>query len=272
VGTFVVSLGCNWLDDVPSLEHGAHLAIFAESVDVAVNGRLAGLEFRDTILVLRPGPRTSYVFLFRRPINENTVAGQALATGTGGLNIGACRVGSGVDKGIWPITQRVDERTAMAGPMRASETDTTVGRWPPNVVLIHAPGCVRTGNRIVQKHGGDGERSKTSLTSNETVFGRVGDDRGGRARVSHYTDGRETVPAYECVSGCPVKILDDMSGLLTSGKGRSDNTSDGQRTVYSHGLDKQGPIYGDTGGASRFFPQFESEGELRVWLTRLLSP
>jgi len=41
--------------------------------DVGIEGRLAGLEFRDTILVLRSGPSSGFVFLFRVPFT-GTVA------------------------------------------------------------------------------------------------------------------------------------------------------------------------------------------------------
>lgn len=53
-------------------------------------------------------------------------------------------------------------------------------------------------------------------------------------------DGQEAIPAWECVSACPVGLLDGQSGG-----------------------------YGDSGGASRFFPQLRDEDELLAWLTRL---
>ncbi len=54
-------------------------------------GAPGGREFRATLLVLRSGPSSSYIFLFRKPPIA-TVAEQVLATGTGGINIAACRV------------------------------------------------------------------------------------------------------------------------------------------------------------------------------------
>jgi len=87
---------------------GSHIAVFSHDPDIAAIGRLLGFEFRDTILVLHPGPRTSFIFLFRAPV-AGSVAEQVLQTGTGGLHIGASRIG-----GL---------------------------RWPTNLVLVHSQTC-----------------------------------------------------------------------------------------------------------------------------------
>ena len=116
---------------------GAHVCVFGNDL-TGVEGRLAGLELRDTLLVLS-GLVSQRVFLFRKPLCEGTIHDQILATDTGAILIE--RLGSGKDKGIWPITTRTDDRTSMAGPMRAAETDTTQGRWPTNVVLVHRVEC-----------------------------------------------------------------------------------------------------------------------------------
>lgn len=71
--------------------------------------------------------------LARKPLS-GTVAANVQAHGVGALNIDACRVGTGADKGVWPVTDRTDQRGSMAGPMAAAETDATVGRWPANVI------------------------------------------------------------------------------------------------------------------------------------------
>ncbi len=250
----------HWVDCMHDLAPGAHVAVFADAAWTAVEGRLAGLELRDTLLVLRPGPTSGFVFLFRQPLAEKTVAAQVLATGTGALHIEAGRVGTGEDKGVWPITGRAAARNSMAGPMRAAETDTTVGRWPPNVLLVHGPGCQRAGIRRVQT--GVAHRSHSGGKS-------FGSER-PKPKLPDMTyaeeDGLETCVAYDCESGCPVHELDKLSGELTShGGGTSkgigyESTAMGVRAI----------LKGDSGGASRFFPQFESEAELREWVERLV--
>ena len=68
-------------------------------------------------------------------------------------------------------------------------------------------------------------------------------------------DGTETVPAWECVEGCPIKMLDEQSGELQRRGNR--NPSAGGNSLVKCVPDggSSGPEYnqGDTGGASRFF-------------------
>jgi site-specific DNA-methyltransferase (adenine-specific) len=72
-------------------------------------------------------------------------------------------------------------------------------------------------------------------------------------------DGNETVEQWECTPDCPVRMLDEQSGVLTSGKqaigGHKRNTSKHQNTYMKfEGQRNEGDIlYGDTGFASRFF-------------------
>lgn len=99
---------------VPELRPGEHLAIVSDSPQTAIEARLAGLQIRDTILVLCYGPRTEFVFLVRKPLVESSTLRQVIKTGSGVINIDAARVPPGK------------------------------GRWPANVVLLHGPTCVRS--------------------------------------------------------------------------------------------------------------------------------
>jgi DNA modification methylase len=79
-------------------------------------------------------PALEPITMARKPF-PGTVAANVLEHGTGALNVDGCRVGIGGDKGVWPITQRSEQRGSMAGAMAAAVTDQTLGRWPAN--LIH---------------------------------------------------------------------------------------------------------------------------------------
>ena len=79
-------------------------------------------------------PALEPITMARKPIT-GTVAANVLAHGTGAMNIDGCRVGTGGDKGVWPITARAAKRGSMAGPLNAAVTDQATGRWPAN--LIH---------------------------------------------------------------------------------------------------------------------------------------
>ena len=58
------------------------------------------------------------------------------------LNIEACRVGTASTRGMGSGRSAAWEGGAMAGAV----TGSSEGRYPPNVVLSHSPGCVLTGN------------------------------------------------------------------------------------------------------------------------------
>lgn len=218
------------------------MAVLADRAEVGLEGRLLGLELRDTLLVLRPGPTAGFVFLFRQPLTESTVAAQMIATGTGGLNIGGCRVET-ADEVITlsgeqaPVTEAHDgyKRPGRSmfthKPKERSGPANEDGRWPPNVLLVHAPGCRRVGTRRV--HSGTAHRTRSGGKS----FG--GDRYKPPLPDMTYAeeDGLETATAYECEVGCPVLLLEVP--------------------------------FVDAGGASRFYPQFGSERELLDWLHRL---
>jgi len=85
-------------------------------------------------------PAAEMWWLCRKPLG-GTVAANVLQHGTGALNIDGCRVGTGADKGIWPDTARSKTHDALGRFQGHSITDTTTGRWPPNVLLSHHPDC-----------------------------------------------------------------------------------------------------------------------------------
>jgi hypothetical protein len=69
---------------------GSHLIVLGQAED-AIQIRKQGLQLRDTVLILLPGPREVFAFLFRKPL-EGTVAQNVLKHGVGGLNIDGCRI------------------------------------------------------------------------------------------------------------------------------------------------------------------------------------
>ncbi len=156
------SLVASSFERAPALLPGAHLALLANSTDAGIEGRRLGLELRDTLLVVRSGPTTGFVFLFRVPLTEETLVDQVLKTGTGALHTDACRVASSSPNpsiarretsrrtGVAPLTGRTAKEATSFGRMerrgsaevymeyRPSEE---LGRWPPNVILVHALDC-----------------------------------------------------------------------------------------------------------------------------------
>ena len=228
----VADAGSAWTRSVEKLLPGSHVAVFADAQPdlVGLAGRLAGLELRDTLVVIRSGPALGLVLLFRKPIAEATLAEQVWATGTGALNLGACRVETAEtitthSRGYTMAHPATRDKHVLPGRRRQDlvEPNERNGRWPPNVVLVHGPECQR-----------------------------------------------------DCESTCPVKLLDEQSGFSTSSKpGEVFRRKDHATGSMSGSLGAPRGIpevaYGDAGGASRFYPQFKDESELRVWVERLIS-
>ncbi len=212
-------------------------------------------------------PAHEPILIVRKPL-DGTLANNALTHGTGGLNIEACRVGGGEDRRHCRYAiagSRGGSIVNMGENSHAGETyqasTVSSGRWPPNTVLVHADGCRPVGTRKVK--GGIAYEPKQKQM-NRAIYGKT--NTLGRECGYAGPDGKETVEQWACVPGCPVAALDQQTGLLTSGKGNVRNASGKGGTmpnkVYgaeSRPTGSEMVSYGDTGGASRFFPCLEAD-------------
>lgn len=229
--------------------------------------RQRGWELRDTLLVLRP-QGTSFAFLFRQP-PEGTVAENVLQHGCGGLHIDACRVGLTRPGTILDLTawRRLEGRTD-APPINHTQTPVSQGRWPSNLVLVHHPECREAGTREVTQRPTVWEGGV--MTQGSVALGLVA-SQGASPPQTRGPSVIETIRAWECHESCPVRAMDEQSGQLTTHPGTM--TQDSVLGGY-HGLSSRPAgltlSQGDTGGASRFFPQFKDEAELQGWLRRLI--
>lgn len=152
-----------------------------------------------------------------------TVAETVLEHGTGALNIDATRIGHASPEDLATSLSknpgRDDKVTSdVYGASRPQQSVNTSGRWPANTLLTHDEGCEQIGTE----------------------------------------DGMETVEAWECVEGCPVRLLDEQSGVQKSGVAIQRNG--GGQAIFGGIADGENTMgarpdvgYGDTGGASRFF-------------------
>jgi len=121
---------------------GEHIAVVSTAAANNLWGRYNGWEVRDTFLVLTPGPTNFFICLLRTTLEESTIAKQVLKTGTGALNIEVCRVGSSKRVPVSPKTVAASTHTvSMPGLAGGSGHDPNIGRWPPNLLLIHHPKC-----------------------------------------------------------------------------------------------------------------------------------
>ena len=219
-------------------------------------------------------PSWEPILVFRKPLAEDTVAAQVLATGTGGLNIDATRISLvgmedhttagpaaiGTSSGVYDDAYREGLSPVQVARQEAGLNPRyePKGRWPANVLLIHQEGCKQVGTQKVKA----------------PVINRFDDgmkpfgDGAGHAFTSTQTgdaDGMEEVPVYECVDGCPAKLLDQQSGVLHSTiKPSVKKKQAGSRSSSMEIPDSRPPgtvmtAYGGVGGASRFFGQIQPD-------------
>ncbi|KKN01834.1 hypothetical protein LCGC14_1123700 [marine sediment metagenome] len=196
-------------------------------------------------------PAAEHWILCRKPL-IGTVAANVLEHGTGGLNIDGCRVAGSAGSGVWGSSNSTcqDGRTFNASPEGEeyqSEKHVS-GRWPANVVLSHDSRCVLVG----EKTAGSGERRAAAPGAKpfDTAKGwnTHAMTRDGASAPENY--GLETIPAYQCVESCPVRMLDEQSGELSSGERSPEHT---KRTPGQNWRMPGGPCAPSRGSASRFF-------------------
>lgn len=256
---------------LPELHTGAHVVLLTEDERDAVELRRRGLEFRDTVLILGP-QGTRYGLLFRVPLHD-TVVEQVLSTGTGAINIDACRVPTGeslnggayAKEGADRDTYEVWRYKRLGG---AGEFQQPNGRWPANLILMHAAGCTRAG--VLQVKGQQHQGLKDTPARSWKNTSKAGINRVGYADE----DGTETVAHWDCVDGCPVAALNEQSGITSSGAMRREvpayeGTSS---TPFLRGRSGPSNQHGGSGGASRFFHQFQTDAELLAWFRLLIIP
>ena len=170
------------------------------------------------------------------------------------LNVDGCRVGS-------ESTAR-QNRAPMGymGNDPAADgytTGSTSGRWPPNTLFSHSPGCERVGERRVQGNSPFGPCR--TVTGGGIASGIRGGARAPAPHADHADpDGTELVEAWRCVEGCPVAELDRQSGDRPSG-----SRAEGVRKGLGYGSTTDGDggpaLEAPSGPASRFFPCFPAD-------------
>lgn len=229
--------------------------------------RTCGLDLRDTILILAPGPRVVPVMLTRASL-DGTVASNVLKYGSGGLDIDGCRVGyepnaRHLKGGSYAV--RNNHSAFFGQGLDVATSPESLGRWPPNILLVHGPGCAHLGVRTVRTN----DRPNMAVQAGTIEPGYGG---GWKARSKkappRSTDGTETVPAWACEDSCPVKLLDEMSGPCGGSPGMRHTRARGNLAKGDE-YDRISQGHTDTGTASRFFPQFATIEDAMAWIARL---
>lgn len=190
---------------------------------------------------------------------EGTYIDNVLKYGVGAVNVEETRIGmNGDDPNIRvnPTKSNGLNSCFNIGDVDYARGPEVKGRFPANLLLSHSPECRQVGVKRVKNKGGV-PQTKEVKDSSTRLLGKE------RTGFTHYfdPDGKETVEAWECVDDCPVRLLDEQSGELKSGKpGKKWGINDGP--AYGAESRPAGTMMtgiGDTGGASRFFKIFKDE-------------
>ena len=214
-------------------------------------------------------PTWEPILVFRKPF-KGTVAKNVQKHGTGALNIDACRVKHASREDFEQHKAQVEEvrkKGGVRGDSWKNSSDlsgasevTEAGRWPPNTIFEHTPGCRKVGVKEVAPHPQGSDRfQKTS-----------GGDFSSDYQNQRAQEDPDYLYEWECAPGCPAAALNKQTGDRPSTlTGRADpskshahpgtqtnpnSTFLGERTYHS-------AVYADSGGASRYYPQFEQELE-----------
>ena len=168
-------------------------------------------------------PAWEPIVLAMKPL-DGTFAENARAHGVAGLNIDGARIGC---------------------------ASAAAGRWPANVLLTHHEDCECAGTKRIAGRSSPGERRNGS----HPITAAKGAENARVLRSPVDEDGLETVEAWNCVDGCPVRMLDERSGMLRK-RGNVSPTRRAAATGFQTGTAGQESVslgQGDSGGASRFF-------------------
>lgn len=198
-------------------------------------------------------PAQECIVLARKPIEKGlNVTQNILKWGVGGLNIDVSRIAT--SEQIMNHSRGSESAVSKGkyGDSKEQESHQTEGqkngRFPTNVIFSHHPECECIGYKKV----------KGSNCNPESIGkGREGDHSNGiygakssKVTVSHTdTEGMELVEDWKCHDDCPIKILDEQSGIS-----KSSDTKRTRNTIGSFGMpNDETREYSDEGGSSRFF-------------------
>lgn len=185
-------------------------------------------------------PAIEPIVLARKPL-DGTLMHNVLTHSVGAYNIDATRIattdalGGGAEtatrseaKGGWARPWMDDEQAvaAHAARVRANVAKAeALGRFPANVVITHADTCTPAGIKQV--------KSNSHHPASRGAGGLATDGHSGQSGLIERRPTLETVEAWDCVPGCPVRELDEQSATAKPASARAKAA--------------------DTGGASRFF-------------------
>jgi site-specific DNA-methyltransferase (adenine-specific) len=207
-------------------------------------------------------PANEPIVLARKPLEKGlSIAENILKWGVGGINIDASRIGT-QDK-IAPVEGGIKRRNKINQEMgfrkyengfenqdKEAWEQNSQGRFPANIILTHHEDCECKGSKKV-KGSKDGIRKASSEFGQNSGW----NDHENKDTIRKGTadeNGQEEVEDWDCHEDCPIRILDEQSGITKSSGGNIGVKNNSVYGKFNDSVKGQSGI-GDKGGASRFF-------------------
>lgn len=180
---------------------------------------------------------------FVGPLYENVTR-----YGTGAINTGACRINRkaddrfeyGRDEALPPIASVALGDFSEIAPYYPDEG----GRWPANTILSHSSSC-----QLIETREVPGRTIRRPVEKMLPFGGGAGKE------YDTINFPPDEVEIWDCVEDCPVRVVDEQSGVSRS-TGGANGGKLGERIYGSFAnktLGANAGGLGDTGGASRYF-------------------
>jgi DNA modification methylase len=203
-------------------------------------------------------PANEPIVLARKPLEKGlSIAENILKWGVGGINIDASRISTNGEKINIGFSGKIldDTNGWNSNNIERTPYDSTQGRFPANIILTHHEDCECKGTKKVKPSNGSGKASEKGGGFSKGMFGNGTSDNIGGGFTD--ADGNETIEDWDCHEDCPIRILDEQSGISKTGdikpyKSNSNSTIYGGGKGYNTEI-RNTNFKGDKGGASRFF-------------------
>ena len=198
-------------------------------------------------------PANEPIVLARKPLEKGlSIAENILKWGVGGINIDASRIGN-ENRSYKGMSSNIPSGAGTFRDDNWQPKDIEVnvcGRFPANIILTHHEDCECKGTKKVKANFGNREY-KVGEDIENTIYGK-GYKRED-AKLNQDENGNETIEDWDCHEDCPIRILDEQSGVSKSQRSERGNIND--NLVYGKYKPQEDTIRGhsDKGGASRFF-------------------
>jgi site-specific DNA-methyltransferase (adenine-specific) len=199
-------------------------------------------------------PANEPIVLARKPLEKGlSIAENILKWGVGGINIDASRVGS--ETRTTPVfsndTKTDSTSFNLNSNIQHERIETNQGRFPANIILTHHEDCECKGTKKV-KGSKDGVRKASSEFGQNSGW----NDHENKDTIRKGTadeNGQEEVEDWDCHEDCPIRILDEQSGVKANTRNMSYSRGGGDFIDGIPNQKEKSWFKSEVGGASRFF-------------------